>query len=116
RFSRDWSSDVCSSDLERSRLVYISNRGVLADVRSSMYNVRRPLQQILIGDGMNRNVETLSSMEYFDNGQILLSGTFNRYEASSTNDGSTYTEVNNITILNNNLTLDTIHVRLVAWG
>lgn len=101
---------------ERSRLAYISNRGVLADVRSSMYNVRRPLQQILIGDGMNRNVETLSSMEYFDNGQILLSGTFNRYEASSTNDGSTYTEVNNITILNNNLMLDTIHVRLVAWG
>src|SRR5690606_11348196 len=74
--------------------------------------------RLAVGTGVifNRNQETLSAMSYFSDGQILLSGTFNGYEVTSTDNSSTYAEVNNITILNNNLTLDTMVVQVVPWG
>src|SRR5690606_17459187 len=101
----------------RTQLAYVSNRGVLANQVSTYYNVRRPLR-LAVGTGgiFDRNQETLSAMSYFSDGQILLSGTFNGYEVTSTDNSSTYAEVNNITILNNNLTLDTMVVQVVPWG
>src|SRR5690606_29475336 len=100
-------------------LAYVSDRGALADLASTRYNVRRPLRAIIGGPGggiFNRNTETLSSMSYFSNGQVLLSGAFSAYEATSSGNSSTYTELNNITILNNNLTLDTMMVPVLSFG
>lgn len=106
---------------DRSRIAYVSNRGVLTDMRSSMYYVRYPLRQFNVGGGIGGagvigGVETVSSMDYFDNGQMLLSGTFIQYESWTDAWSSRYTPVNNIVILNSNLTMDTEEVTVRAWG
>lgn len=102
----------------RTKLAYVSDRGVLADINSSRYNVRRPLSLSLgiIGGLPGRRQETLSSMAYFSDGKILLSGTFNQYELTN-GDPPTYTAANNITILNNDLKLDTMVAQVLpGWG
>lgn len=102
----------------RTKLAYVSDRGILADLVSSRYNVRRPLSLSFGGIGgiPIRRQETLSSMSYFSDGQVLLSGTFNQYELTNGNT-PTYTAVNNITILNNDIKLDTMVAQVLpAWG
>lgn len=101
----------------RTQVAYVSDRGVLADLASTRYNVRRPLRTVISNaDGSYRNRETLNDMSYFSNGQVLLSGSFAYYEQSSSSNSSTYSYVNNITVLNNNLSLDTMHVQVQPWG
>ncbi|MGB3106956.1 DUF5124 domain-containing protein [Sphingobacterium siyangense] len=93
---------------ERSKLAYISDRGVLADDNSSRYNVSRPL---LYGFTSMSSEQTVNTMSYFSNGQILLSGSYNAYVYNKS-----YLELNNITVLNNNLVMDTMMVKVQAWG
>src|SRR5690606_20634011 len=104
----------------RTKLAYVSDRGALADQATSRYNVWRPLPLVAGGTAgggiFNRNQETLSSMTYFSNGQILLSGAFSAYEATSDWNSSSYAQLNNITILNNNLMLDTMVVQAIVAG
>lgn len=103
----------------RPKIAYVSDRGELAALVSARYNVRRPLR-LTIGDidggNWGRTQETLSSMSYFSNGQVLLSGTVSGYEHTQTSSVSTYAEINNITILNNDLRLDTAHAQVVSWS
>lgn len=100
----------------RTKLMYVSNRGELAGLASSRYNVRKPLRtNITSGEGvLERSQETLSTMSYFSNGQILLSGFFNAYVIDQWDSG--YTPVNNVTVLNNDLSLDTMRVSVRQLG
>lgn len=100
----------------RTKLMYVSNRGELAGPATSRYNVRLPLRENIINeDGIvEMSQETLSSMAYFNDGQVLLSGFFNAYVIDQWDSG--YTTVNNITILNNDLSLDTMHVNVRQLG
>jgi len=102
----------------RTKLAYVSDRGVLADLVSSQYNVRRPLSLSFgeIGGAPGIRQEYLSSMSYFSDGQILLSGSFNQYEITN-DDPPAYTATNNITILDNDLKLDTMVAQVLpSWS
>jgi len=94
----------------RTQLAFVNNRGALADQNSSRYAVKEPLPFSFLGGGWdNREQETLSSLVYFSDGKALLSGAFNHYEIKS----STYAAVNNITVLKNDIALDTMMVQVL---
>lgn len=94
----------------RTQLAFVNNRGALADQNSSRYAVKEPLPFSFLGGGWdNREQETLSSLAYFSDGKALLSGAFNHYEIKS----STYATVNNITVLKNDIALDTMMVQVL---
>jgi hypothetical protein len=99
----------------RTQIAYVDARGNLAELNSTYYNVREPLRYSSFVGGVSGNsTETVSSMSYFNDGKIVLSGTFEGYESK---EGSSYVypEVNNITVLNNNSTLDTVGVSVKPY-
>src|SRR5690606_39475920 len=70
RFSRDWSSDVCSSDLLRERLedserqfvTYASNSGIIAVASGSRDDDRGDAGQTLVGTNLaSMNAELMSA-------------------------------------------------------
>lgn len=96
--------------VQRTQFAYVNDRGILADQNSTGYAVRLPLRYAFAGGGINnREQETLSSLSYFSDGKVLVSGAFNSYELNISNSYS-YVETNNITVLNNNVSLDTMIV------
>ncbi|RZL08850.1 MAG: DUF5124 domain-containing protein, partial [Pedobacter sp.] len=100
--------------VRRTKFAYVNARGILAELNSSRYLVKTPLLVSIGEGGLNsRGQESLSSLSYFNDGGALLSGTFNQYEISNTTNSSVYAATNNITVLKNNMALDTMKVRVL---
>lgn len=94
----------------RTSLAYVDDRGFLADQNSSRYKVEEPLRYTLLGGGFGGQVqESLSSLSYFSDGKVLLSGTFGHYELEE----DEYAVTNNITVLEEDMALDTMMVTVL---
>jgi hypothetical protein len=88
----------------RTKMAAIDNRGNILAQKSINYNVNMPFQQYI--------VQYPSSFSYFSDGQILLSGSFSQYEYAYANNKYTYSTVDNIAVLKNDISLDTMVVQV----